>query len=238
MNFAEVLSSAAAEYGINLSEEQLQAFVVYNKLLLEWNEKVNLTAITDPREVAVKHMIDSLSCYDEQLFPKDCQVIDVGSGAGFPGLPLKIYRPDIQLTLLDSLNKRLVFLNDVIENLQMTGVILVHARAEEAGQKITYRQRYQVVLSRAVARLNVLAELCLPFAQWGGCFIALKGAQFKEEVSEASRAIDMLGGKITNIKAVKLPWFDDQRAVIYISKCAATPASFPRRPGMPEKKPL
>ncbi len=238
MTFAASLAAAAAESGLSLTPAQIEAFAVYNDLLVAWNEKVNLTAITAPQEVAVKHVVDSLSCYDEKYFPAAAAVVDVGTGAGFPGLPLKIYRPDIRLTLLDSLNKRLNFLREVIERLGLTGVEVVHARAEEAGRQKDHRDRYTVATSRAVARLNALAEFCLPFVAVGGHFVALKGAQYREELDEAGRAIAALGGEVAEVRPVRLPGLDDSRAVIYTRKVSPTPAAYPRRPGLPEKKPL
>lgn len=236
--FTQYLQQAAIDYGIELNDKQLQAFTCYYQLLLEWNEKMNLTAITDPQEVAVKHMIDSLSCYDATFFPEKCRVVDVGTGAGFPGIPLKIYRPDLQLTLVDSLNKRLTFLQCVTDQLGLTDVSIVHARAEEGARKRELRDKFDVALSRAVARLNVLSELCLPFVTRGGVFIALKGAQYEEEVNEAKQAIDVLGGKLIKIQPVKLPGLVDKRAVLYIRKEKPTPGVYPRKPGTPEKKPL
>lgn len=238
INFQEILGQAAIEYGLTLTVEQLIAMDRYYQLLLEWNEKINLTAITAPQEVAVKHMVDSLSCYQPELFKTGVSMIDVGTGAGFPGLPLKIFQQDIELTLMDSLNKRLNFLREVIAALALSKVNTVHARAEEGGKNKQYREQYQLAVSRAVARLNVLCELCLPFVKVGGCFIALKGAQYEEEVKEATKAVKLLGGKIEEIKPVKLPGLTDKRAVIYISKIANTPAGYPRKAGTPEKKPL
>jgi 16S rRNA (guanine527-N7)-methyltransferase len=236
--FAAILNKAAKEYGISLTEEQAQGFKTYYQLLIEWNERINLTAITAPEEVAVKHMIDSLSCFDEEFFPAAGRIIDVGTGAGFPGIPLKIFRTDLKLTLLDSLNKRLNFLKAVTDSLALEQVELVHARAEEAGQRKDLREKYQVALSRAVARLNILSELCLPLVAVGGHFIALKGAQFEQEITEAQSAIDILGGKIVKVMPVKLPFIEDNRAVIYIKKVKNTPRIYPRRAGSPEKKPL
>ena len=238
MTFTASLAAAAAECGLDLSPDQTEAFAAYNDLLVAWNEKVNLTAITAPHEVAVKHVIDSLTCYDENVFPAGCSVVDVGTGAGFPGLPLKIYRPDIRLTLLDSLNKRLKFLGAVVERLGLSGVDLVHARAEEAGRQKERRERYQVATSRAVARLNALAELCMPLVAVGGHFVALKGAQYRDELDEAGRAIAVLGGQVEAVRPVRLPGLDDTRAVIYVRKTSVTPSAYPRRPGMPEKKPM
>jgi 16S rRNA (guanine527-N7)-methyltransferase len=236
--FKELLAQAATEYGLSLSENQLIAMETYYRLLIEWNEKINLTAITLPHDVAVKHMIDSLSCYREDIFSSDTSVIDVGTGAGFPGIPLKIYRPDLKLTLMDSLNKRLLFLREVTDTLELRGVELVHARAEEGGKNRQYRAKFQIAVSRAVARMNVLSELCLPFVQTGGYFIALKGAQYEEEVIEAAKAITTLGGRVERMEPVILPGLADKRAVVYIKKVAATPSDYPRRPGTPEKKPL
>lgn len=236
--FTLYLQQAASDYGIVLTQEQLEAFNRYYQLLVEWNEKMNLTAITEPQEVAVKHIIDSLSCYHADFFLPKARVVDVGTGAGFPGIPLKIYRPDLQLTLVDSLNKRLTFLQCVITELGLKDVTVVHARAEEGARKKELREKYDVALSRAVARLNVLSELCLPFVAVGGCFIALKGAQYEEEANEARQAVSLLGGKLIKTQPVKLPGLDDKRAVLYIQKEKSTPGTYPRKPGTPEKKPL
>lgn len=237
-NFQDILVQAATEYGITLAVDQVVAMDTYYQLLLEWNEKMNLTAITEPQEVAVKHMVDSLSCYRSELFTPGVSLIDVGTGAGFPGLPLKIFQKDIKLTLMDSLNKRLNFLRQVIDELKLEGVNTVHARAEEGGKNKQHREQYQLAVSRAVARLNVLSELCLPFVAVGGYLIALKGAQYEEEVKEASTAVKMLGGNIQDIRPIKLPGLMDKRAVIYIEKVKPTPVTYPRKAGTPEKKPL
>ena len=237
-NFQELVAKAAAEYGLQLTSGQIAAMDTYYRLLLAWNEKINLTAITEPYEVAVKHMIDSLSCYREEVFTAAARVVDVGTGAGFPGIPLKIFQPELELTLMDSLNKRLNFLREVAGNLGLQGVSFVHARAEEAGKNKQHREGYDIAVSRAVARLNVLCELCLPLVKAGGWFIALKGAQYEEEVREAAKALTVLGGKVVDIRPVSLPGLADKRAVIYIKKVAATPPSYPRKAGTPEKKPL
>lgn len=238
MIFRQSLISAAKEYGIVLSDTQIDAFQIYYNLLIEWNEKINLTAITDPHEVAIKHMIDSVTCLDPVYFPEGCSIIDVGTGAGFPGIPIKILRPDIKLTLLDSLQKRLKFLQEVLDNIKIGGVQLIHSRAEDAGQQKELRGKYQVAVSRAVARLNVLCEYCLPLVAVGGCFTALKGAQFQEELQDAKGAIAMLGGEIADVRNIKLPGLNDVRAIIYINKIKQTPTQFPRKAGLPEKKPL
>ncbi|MEG6584432.1 16S rRNA (guanine(527)-N(7))-methyltransferase RsmG [Dendrosporobacter sp. 1207_IL3150] len=238
MGFSEALEQAAVNYGISLTNDQINAYNSYFNLLIEWNEKINLTAITEPQDVAVKHIIDSLSCYSEEVFKPGAHIIDVGTGAGFPGLPLKIWQPNLKLTLLDSLNKRVNFLQTVVDILKIDNVKVIHNRAEEGANKREYREQYDVAVSRAVARLNVLCELCMPFVKVGGYFVALKGAQYQSEVSEAQRALEVLGGEIFKIQPVKLPGLDDVRAVVYIKKTKKTPKVYPRRPGTPEKKPL
>lgn len=238
MIFREVLDQAAREYGVLLTEEQIIAFTKYFETLVEWNEKINLTAITAPQDVAIKHMIDSLSCYDEAIFKKGATIIDVGTGAGFPGLPLKIFCPDLKLTLFDSLNKRILFLQTVADMLGINDIKFIHSRAEDGGQNKQLRESYDIAVSRAVARLNVLCEWCLPFVAVGGFFIALKGSQYSQEVEEAQGALQRLGGEIAKIQNIKLPGLDDVRAVIYIKKIKKTPAIYPRRPGTAEKNPL
>lgn len=238
MIFSEILVQVANEYGLQLTEAQVERFTNYFEMLVEWNEKINLTAITEPQDVAVKHMIDSLSCYDEQFFKTGATVIDVGTGAGFPGLPLKIFRPDLKLTLFDSLNKRILFLQAVAEKLGINDINFVHSRAEDGGKSKQLREQYDIAVSRAVAKLDVLCEWCLPFVAVGGFFIALKGSRYSEELNDATGAIQRLGGEITKIEKIKLPGLDDVRAIIYIKKIKKTPAAYPRRPGTAEKNPL
>jgi 16S rRNA (guanine527-N7)-methyltransferase len=236
--FKEELAKAAAEYGINLSDTQMEQYNRYFELLVEWNEKINLTAITEPKEVAIKHMIDSITAYDENLFKDGTTVIDVGTGAGFPGLPLKIFCPEIKLTLMDSLNKRIKFLQTVVEELGLKDVECVHARAEEGARNKKYRESFDITVSRAVARLPILCEYCLPFVKKGGHFIALKGMQYHDEAEEAAKAIKVMGGSKTEIRPVKLPELDDKRAVITITKTMPTPKAYPRKAGTPTKNPI
>ncbi len=236
--FKEELAKAAAEYGINLSSTQMEQYNRYFELLVEWNEKINLTAITEPKEVAIKHMIDSITAYDENLFKDGTTVIDVGTGAGFPGLPLKIFCPEIKLTLMDSLNKRIKFLQTVVEELGLKEVECVHARAEEGARNKKYRESFDIAVSRAVARLPILCEYCLPFVKKGGHFIALKGMQYHDEAEEAAKAIKVMGGSRTEIRPVKLPELDDKRAVITITKTMPTPKAYPRKAGTPTKNPI
>lgn len=238
MSFQQYLKKAAEQYGLVLTEKMLQQFDMYFQLLLEWNEKINLTAITEPKEAAVKHMIDSLSCWNDRYFPPGASVIDVGTGAGFPGIPLKIYRPDIRLTLLDSLQKRINFLQEAAGKLKLDYVQCVHMRAEEGARQELFREQFDVAVSRAVARLPVLAEYCMPFVRVDGCFIALKGMKYAEEVRDGARAVKLLGGSSIKYVPVRLPYLDDKRAVLYIKKVRKTPEDYPRRAGTPEKAPL
>ena len=237
-DFTTELRAAAEAAGIALTEEQLLRFTRYDALLVDWNERMNLTALTEPKDVAVKHMIDSLTAYDAALFSGAPRVIDVGTGAGFPGLPLKIYDPTIQLTLMDSLAKRLTFLEAVIDDLSLTGVTCIHARAEDGARDMHHRERYDLAVSRAVARLPVLLEYTLPFVKKGGHLIALKGRTAEEEAKDAKRALKLLGGRLETIRPVTLPGLSDKRAVLTITKIAPTPKAYPRKAGTPAKKPL
>lgn len=238
MNFVDELKVAATEYGLNLTEDQISAFNKYYELLYEWNKKINLTAITEPKDVAIKHMVDSLSCFKSDLFKENTSLIDVGTGAGFPGLPLKIFYPSLKLTLLDSLNKRVKFLQLVVDELGLKDVEVIHARSEEAARNKKYREKFDLATARAVARLPIICEYCLPFVKDGGTFIALKGRQYEEEATQAQKAIKVLGGEIADIMPVKLPEIDDKRAVIYIKKIKSTPKTYPRKAGTPERNPI
>lgn len=238
MSFAEILKKAAEEYGISLSETQLRQFDRYQELLVEWNQKMNLTALTEPKDVAIKHMIDSVSVYDEKWFSEGMSVIDVGTGAGFPGLPLKILCPSLKVTLLDSLNKRVKFLETVVSKLGLSDIVCVHARAEEAARQKQYREKFDAVVSRAVARLPILAEYDLPFVRVGGFFAAMKGAKYEEEAEEAKKAVKLLGGGEPVLREIKLPGLEDKRGIIYIRKEKKTPSVYPRKAGTPEKNPI
>lgn len=236
MTFAEILAARGAEAQLSFTEEQLAQFTRYYELLVETNKVMNLTAITEPEEVAVKHMVDSLLAYEDGMQGKT--LVDVGTGAGFPGVPLKIYCPSLKVTLVDSLGKRLRFLQQLIDELGLKGIRCEHLRAEDAGRSKKHREQYDYVTARAVARLSVLSEYCLPLAKKGGQFIALKGSRFAEEIEEGEAAVKILGGKIISAEPVKLPGLDDGRAIIKIAKIKATPAQYPRKAGTPEKQPL
>ena len=237
MTFLEALISKGKEAGLEFTEKQLEQFSMYFDLLIETNKVMNLTAITEPEEVAVKHIIDSLLAFDEKIFPGKL-LADVGTGAGFRGIPLKIYCPELKVVLLDSLAKRLKFLEAVIEQLALQDISCVHLRAEDAGQNKDHREKYDLVTARAVARLSVLSEYCLPLVKVGGYFIAMKGSKFKEEISEGLTAVGILGGEIISAEEVKLPGLDDGRAIIRIRKIKKTPVKYPRKAGLPEKQPL
>lgn len=233
----EKLIGILAGNGIECSDQQAQSLVRYYEMLIEKNKVMNLTAITDFEEVAVKHFADSLALKKVKVLSTE-KVLDLGTGAGFPGIPLKIMYPDIEITLLDSLNKRLIFLDEVIGQLQLKGIRTVHGRAEELARKKEYREQYDVVVSRAVANLSTLVEYCLPYTKVGGCFISYKGAKARDEVKAAEKAITLLGGRDSETKEFVLENTDFERALIKIEKVKATPDKYPRAGGKPSSSPL
>ncbi|WP_232698015.1 16S rRNA (guanine(527)-N(7))-methyltransferase RsmG [Brevibacillus daliensis] len=226
------------EKGVTLTQEQLEQFDLYYRLLVEWNEKMNLTGITEENEVYTKHFYDSLTL--GFYFPlKDVsKMADVGGGAGFPSIPLKICYPHLEMTIVDSLQKRMHFLEHVGKELGLTGLYPTHGRAEEIGQNVAYREKFDIVTARAVARLNLLAEFCLPLARVGGTFAALKGPDVTLELNEAKKAIKTLGGKTNKLESFELPDDAGERNIILINKKEQSPKAYPRRPGIPAKKPL
>lgn len=224
------------EYGLSLSDEQYERLYKYAELLVEWNEKINLTAITDPRGITVKHFFDSIYPFTLFELPENAHIIDVGTGAGFPSCPLKIYRDDIKITLLDSLNKRINFLGQVSESVGL-GADCIHGRAEELGRNPQYREKFDCATARAVANLTELCEYCLPFVKTGGVFAALKGSGGEEELQTAENAIKILGGKVEKKTEYELPG-GDGRTLIIIKKIRETPEKYPRNKGQMKKKPL
>ena len=237
MKVTDYLRTATDGFAITLDNDALRRFEIYYRLLAEWNEKINLTAITDPQGVAVKHFADSLAFFNYITVPKDAKIIDVGTGAGFPGVVLKIARPDIRLTLLDSLNKRFLFLRDLTEKLGLDADF-AQGRAEEYGQKDGFRESYDFAVSRAVAKLNTLSEYCLPFVRLSGSFIAFKGGDCSDETAEAKRAVNTLGGKVRKLHSFELPFDGGSRTLIEIEKVQPTPDQYPRNNGRIKSKPL
>lgn len=234
LEFNNSLIEKANSIGIEISQKQAEQFYKYMELLLEWNEKMNLTAITEPEEVILKHFIDSMTI---NQYLKDADtVLDVGTGAGFPGIPLKILEENKKFTLLDSLNKRIIFLQTVINELELKNIQAIHGRAEEFVSK--RREAYDIVTSRAVARLNVLLEYMLPFVKVGGRCICMKSFEIEEELKEAKKAIEILGGEIEKIDEITLPNTDIKRKIVVIKKVKNTPSKYPRKAGTPAKEPI
>lgn len=238
----DLFARVAEPFGVEVTPELAEKLDIYARLLVEWNEKMNLTAITDPQGIAVKHFADSLTA--AALMPAgEFSLIDVGTGAGFPGVPLALYRPDCRLTLLDSLNKRLTFLDAVCRQVGLNAT-LIHARAEEGGRNPDLRERYDVACARAVANLPVLSEYCLPFVKVGGRFIALKGPDADRERADAARGIGVLGGRIAAVTALTLPATPIEgvepmeRRLVRVDKVRPTPATYPRHGSKIAKKPL
>lgn len=228
------------QYGKNLeivlSENQVKKFYEYMLLLLEWNEKINLTSITDKKDIVLKHFVDSITIC--KYIPENAKLLDVGTGAGFPGIPVKIVRDDVEVVLLDSLNKRILFLDDVIDKLDMKNIQAVHGRAEEFGRNKDFRQSFDVVTSRAVANMAVLSEYLIPFSKLGGKCVIMKGADFEEELNNSKKAIKVLGGKINSVDEFVLPASDMKRTIIVVDKVGDTPKQYPRKAGTPTKKPI
>jgi len=230
-----LLKDGAAEYGVSLDDLKLSSLLKFKDILMEWNEKMNLTAIEEDRDVIIKHFVDSLSIMP---FLADVHsIIDVGTGAGFPGIPLKIARPSLEVVLLDSLEKRIHFLNTAITSLELRDITAVHLRAEDAGASALYREKFDAAAARAVAALPVLLEYCLPLVKIGGIFIAMKGNSSPEIVA-SSRALDILGAKLEEVKEFTLPGSDMRRNIIIVRKLRQTPTKYPRKAGKPSKEPL
>ncbi|MFJ8237517.1 16S rRNA (guanine(527)-N(7))-methyltransferase RsmG [Ureibacillus sp. NPDC094379] len=229
---------ALKEKGIELTDTQIAQFKTYFELLVEWNEKMNLTAITDLEGVYLKHFYDSISASFYFDFSNVNSICDVGAGAGFPSLPIKICFPHLHVTIVDSLNKRITFLNHLSEQLKLENVNFVHSRAEEFGQNLKYREQFDVVTARAVARLSVLSELCIPLVKQGGYFVALKAAAGAEELKDAKKAITTLGASLKEDFSYNLPIEESERTLYVFDKIKQTPKKYPRKPGVPNKTPI
>lgn len=232
----EKLNAGLEKLNITLTEKQIEQFLTYYEMLIEKNKVMNLTAITDYDEVIEKHFLDSISLCQVYDLTKPVKILDMGTGAGFPGIPLKIAFPEIEMTLADSLNKRIKFLDEVIMELKLEKVKTIHARAEELARNKEHREAYDLVVSRAVANLSTLGEYCIPFVKAGGHFISYKSGEIEEEVTGAKKAISILGGQIKDVFKFELS--DQKRSFVIIEKIKGTPKAYPRKAGTPSKMPL
>lgn len=234
----EKFKSGLNKLKIDLSEQQIQQFLKYYEMLIEKNKVMNLTAITEFEDVVEKHFLDSLSLIQQIELYQELKVLDLGTGAGFPGIPLKIAFPNLNIVLMDSLNKRINFLNEVIEDLQLKNIVAVHGRAEEMARKTEYRENFDLCVSRAVANLASLSEYCLPFVTQGGFFISYKSGEIEAELSQSKKAIFVLGGKIESVKKFRLVETDAERSFVQIKKVKKTSKTYPRKAGTPSKNPI
>ena len=233
----EKIAPLCQEFGIILDDKKIKKLNLYGNLLIEWNEKINLTAITEPEDVLIKHFYDCILFFKHNEVPQGASIIDVGTGAGFPGLVLKIVREDLKVTLLDSLNKRITFLKDVIEKCDLSNIEAIHSRAEEGGKNPLYREKYDIACARAVANMPVLMEYCTPFVKVGGRFIAMKGPSANDEVALCDNAIKVLKMEKPQIICEKLP-NNDPRTFVIFKKISQTPPKYPRNSGNISKQPL
>lgn len=238
MNFYDLMSKSAEDVGLQLTSEQYEKFIIYMRLLQEWNEKINLTAIVEDEEVIKKHFIDSIKAFKRDEFKTAKTLIDVGTGAGFPGLPIAIMKNDINVTLLDSLNKRINFLNTVINRLGLSNVTTIHSRAEDGARNIKLRENFDIVTSRAVANMSVLSEFCLPYVKINGNFIALKGPSVDQEIKESIGAIKILGGELVDICEVNIEGTELRHNLVVVKKIKECSKKYPRKAGSITKNPL
>lgn len=238
MEYFDMLSEACKSMGLSFDEEKYNKFIKYKDLIKEWNQKINLTAITDDEEMIKKHFIDSIKVFNCDYVKNAKSIIDIGTGGGFPGIPMKIVKEDSKMVLLDSLNKRINFLNEVINELNLPNIKTIHGRAEDFAQTVEYRQRFDLAVSRAVANLTVLLEFCLPYVKVGGYFVALKGPAIEEEIKAAEVALKVLGGKIEEIIEVDIEDSDLKHNLLVVKKIKDTPKKYPRKAGMVTKNPI
>lgn len=238
MEFFNLMVKAADDVGLNLSEQQYERFIKYMRLLQEWNEKINLTSITEDEEVIKKHFIDCIKAFKRDELKKAETLIDVGTGAGFPGIPIAIMREDLKVTLLDSLNKRINFLNTVIHELGLENVTTIHSRAEDGARDNNLREQFDISTSRAVANMSVLSEFCLPYVKIDGHFIALKGPSVEQEIEESKNAIGTLGGKLIDISEVNIEETDLKHNLVVVKKIKPCEKIYPRKAGIIRKKPI
>lgn len=238
MTNIDILLKGTGDLDLKLTEKDEARFSNYKELLQEWNEKINITTITEDSEIDIKHFLDSLTCLSLDIFEGNKSIIDIGTGGGFPGIPLKIMRDNLDVTLLDSLNKRIIFLEEVIRSLDLHGIKAIHGRAEELSRQTEYREKFSIAISRAVASLDTLSEYCLPFVKVGGHFIAMKGPDIEEELNLSRNAIKLLGGNVVETKIIRLPESDIIHSLIVIEKIRQTSQKYPRGGGKPRKDPL
>ena len=238
MDFYDLMSKSAEDVGLQLSKEQYEKFLIYMKLLQEWNEKINLTAIVEDEEVIKKHFIDSIKAFKRDELKSANTLIDVGTGAGFPGLPIAIMKSDIKVTLLDSLNKRVNFLNTVIDKLELTNISTIHSRAEDGARDSKLREKFDIATSRAVANMSVLSEFCLPYVKVGGSFIALKGPAVDQEIKESMGAIKILGGEFLDVCEVNIEDTELRHNLVVVKKIKECSKLYPRKAGLITKDPL
>ncbi len=234
--FSQIIKENMSKIDIELNNVQIKQFFSYMNLLIEWNKKINLTAIIEPKEIIIKHFVDCGTIF-KYIEEKD-NVIDVGTGAGFPGIPIKILNNKINITLVDSLNKRINFLSEVVNELELKNVKVIHGRAEDLAQNKEYREKYDKAISRAVANLSTLSEYDLPFVKINGKMIAMKGFEIEEELSNAKKAIEILGGKIEKVEKFSLIDTENKRSIVLINKLKSTPRQYPRKAGRPSKEPI
>lgn len=234
----DLLEERLKDISIQLDDNKRNQFMEFYKLLIEWNQYMNLTAITEYEEVVEKHFVDSLSIVKAINLCEKENIIDIGTGAGFPGIPIKIIYPHLKVTLLDSLNKRVKFLNTIIEKLELKNINVIHGRAEDYAKQKEYREKYELCVSRAVANLSTLSEYCIPYISVGGMFISYKSDEIDEELLKSKNAVKILGAKISDVIRFQLPGTDIRRSFIKIEKIKNTPKIYPRRAGIPGKEPL
>ncbi|WP_333860957.1 16S rRNA (guanine(527)-N(7))-methyltransferase RsmG [Clostridium sp.] len=236
MNYFVSMDTVCKDLELDFNQEKYDKFIKYKDMLKLWNEKINLTAIIDDQDIIKKHFIDSINIFKFSPLKSVKSIIDVGTGAGFPGIPIKIIRPEVKLVLLDSLNKRINFLNQLVLNIKLDNIKCIHGRAEDFARKIEYRENSDAVVSRAVANLTVLSELCIPYVKIGGYFIAMKGPSVENEIKESRNAVNILGGKIQDI--IKIEDNEFNHNLVVMKKVKHTPDKYPRKAGILSKNPL
>ncbi|MBI6872834.1 16S rRNA (guanine(527)-N(7))-methyltransferase RsmG [Clostridium aciditolerans] len=238
MEYFDIMNSACSDVGLSMDNKIYEKFIDYKELIKFWNEKVNLTAIIDDEQIIKKHFIDCIKIFKFSPLKEAKSIIDVGTGAGFPGIPIKIVKPDVNMILLDSLNKRINFLNEVINKIDLKNITTIHGRAEDFSRKSEYREKCDAAVSRAVANLAVLSELCIPYVRVGGYFVAMKGPSVDDEIKEGKNAVSILGGKIEDIVKIEIENSDLNHNLVIIKKVKETPKVYPRKAGTAAKKPL